>query len=74
MAHSTNTCKGKHVGLSEIAAIAGVPRQTAYHWTKRESFPEPTDELAMGKIWDRADVVQWYRGYRAAGEAVERYG
>lgn len=49
------------VGLSEIAKLAGVSKQTAHEWTKRESFPHPFATLAMGKIWVKGEVVRWLK-------------
>jgi predicted DNA-binding transcriptional regulator AlpA len=47
------------VSISEIAALAGRPKQTVLHWTNREYFPEPVGELAVGRVWNRSDVVKW---------------
>lgn len=44
------------VGLAEVAAILGVPRNTAYVWRWRGQLPKPITELACGPIWHRKDI------------------
>ena len=43
----------------EIAALFGVTRQRADQLSRRDDFPAPTAELAIGRVWDRAEVVEW---------------
>lgn len=43
----------------EIASMLDVPRRTAERWVNRPDFPAPTDTLAVGRIWRRADVQAW---------------
>lgn len=48
------------MALAEVAALFGVTKQTAANWVSRDkTFPKPITELAMGKIYDRKDIVQW---------------
>ena len=51
------------LGVSEIAALFGVARQSAHRSTQLASFPEPLTRLATGPVWLRGDVEQW-RGRR----------
>jgi len=51
------------LGVSEIAALFGVVRQSAHRSTQLASFPEPLTRLATGPVWLRGDVEQW-RGRR----------
>lgn len=46
-------------GNAEIAEMFGVSRQRVSQLTARQGFPEPVAILAMGKIWQRADVIAW---------------
>jgi prophage regulatory protein len=47
------------MGAAEIAVRLGVTRQRAYQITSRRDFPEPLAHLAMGQVWDTADVEAW---------------
>lgn len=47
------------VGVSEIAAMAGVARNTAWRWSNREGFPKPAASLSQGRVWRRGDVERW---------------
>ena len=49
------------VSTVEIAAMLGVSRQRLDQPTRTEGFPEPTAELAIGRVWERADVEAWAR-------------
>lgn len=54
------------VGSVEIAEILGVSRQRVFAMadSRRLNFPQPAAELAMGKLWDRAEVEAWIRKNR----------
>ena len=49
------------VSTPEIAAMLGVSRQRVDQLTRGEGFPEPAAELAIGRVWERADVEAWAR-------------
>jgi predicted DNA-binding transcriptional regulator AlpA len=49
------------LGVSEIAALFGVARNTAWRWSREETFPAPAAELASGPIWKRVDIERWHR-------------
>ncbi len=47
------------VGITEIAAILGVPVRTAARYSDRSDFPAPLGQLARGRVWRRDDVARW---------------
>jgi len=47
------------VGLSEIAKLQQVARNSAWRWSRRPDFPEPVARLASGPIWRRAEIEAW---------------
>ena len=47
------------VGAQEIGVILGVSRQRAHQLVSRPDFPRPVVTLAMGKVWNREEVVAW---------------
>ena len=47
------------VGLSEIAKLHEVARNSAWRWSRRPDFPEPLARLASGPIWRRAEIDAW---------------
>jgi predicted DNA-binding transcriptional regulator AlpA len=46
-------------GLTEVAALLGVSKRTASRYAAREDFPQPIAHLAMGPIWNTADIERW---------------
>lgn len=48
------------LGVSEIADLLGLTRQRVLQLANDPTFPRPTI-LKGGKIWDRADVLEWAR-------------
>jgi predicted DNA-binding transcriptional regulator AlpA len=51
------------VAVAEIAAMLGVSRQRVYQLLEEDpTFPKPIEQLAVGRIWRRADVEKWARG------------
>jgi predicted DNA-binding transcriptional regulator AlpA len=51
------------VGISEIAAMYDVAKNTAWRWSQREDFPEPEARLSSGPIWKRPDVEVWGKNH-----------
>jgi hypothetical protein len=53
------------VALGDIAAMAGVPTDTASKWQRRGLLLEPVATTSAGRVWDRAAVAAWLtkRGY-----------
>ncbi len=47
------------MGLTEIAAFLGVSPQRVDQLAAGADFPEPTAELAAGRIWTREDIEGW---------------
>jgi hypothetical protein len=49
----------RYMGTAEIANELNVSRQRAGQLTAKPDFPDPFDILAAGKVWRRADIVNW---------------
>lgn len=47
------------VGIVEIAARLGVPRQTVDVWRLRGVLPPPKGEVGGRPAWDWPDVLAW---------------
>jgi len=47
------------IGAAEIGKLFGVSRQRVQQLVHRPDFPAPTADLAMGKVWESADVHRW---------------
>lgn len=43
----------------EIADLLGVSPQRVHQLMQRRDFPAPVAELAIGKVWERAAIVEW---------------
>lgn len=43
----------------EIAELLGVTRQRIDKLSRSDEFPAPVAALAIGRVWTRADVVEW---------------
>lgn len=57
------------VGAAEIGKLfGGISRQRVQQIVSRPDFPAPVADLAMGKVWESADVVRWARNH---GRTVE---
>jgi chromosome partitioning protein len=55
------------MGLSEVAELLGVTRQTVANWRSRgKDFPQPTADLRSGPIWTRSAIIRW-----AADNSIE---
>lgn len=55
---------GRLMGADEIGKRLGVGRSRVQQLINRKGFPDPFDELAMGKVWLTADVESWIRANR----------
>ena len=53
------------MGAGEIAKRLGLSRQRVQQLAERDDWPEPYDELAMGRVWLIADIEAWIRRQRA---------
>jgi hypothetical protein len=64
---SPPTVAGIEVGsIAEISEEFGVPRTTVTSWASRRTlsgFPAPLAKLAMGPVYDMAEVRAWHDGY-----------
>lgn len=54
----------KLYGLTEIARATGLPPNLVTVWHHRGRLPEPTARLAMGPVWEEADIWPWIAGHR----------
>lgn len=53
------------VSSVEIADRLGVKRMTVHQWRQRNvGFPDPLAQLAIGPVWDWADVEAWAKASR----------
>ncbi len=52
------------MGAREIEERLGVSRQRVQQLVTGTDFPEPYDELAMGKVWRKTDVEAWIVRFR----------
>lgn len=52
------------MGAAEIAERLQVTRQRAYQIINRKGFPDPIAHLAMGQVWEAADVERWITAHR----------
>lgn len=56
------------VGLSEIAAAAGVTKQAVANWRQRDCyFPKPVADLASGPVFDRTQIRSYLAHRRRKG-------
>ena len=51
--------KGRLVGRGELRRLFGVSATRTIQIAERPDFPEPLDELSVGKIWALDDVIAW---------------
>lgn len=47
------------IGAAEIGKLFNISRQRVQQLTHRPDFPAPVADLAMGKVWESADVHRW---------------
>jgi prophage regulatory protein len=47
------------VSTVEIAELLGVTRQRVDQLSRTAAFPEPVASLAIGRVWNRDEVVAW---------------
>ena len=51
--------KSRLVGRGELRRLFGVSATRTIQIAERPDFPEPLDELSVGKIWALDDVIAW---------------
>lgn len=52
------------VAIQEIAAMLGVSKQRVSAIIKTHpDFPEPDDELSIGRVWKRSRIEAWIKIY-----------
>jgi predicted DNA-binding transcriptional regulator AlpA len=44
--------------------LGGISKQRVHVITSHRNFPEPYQELAMGKVWRKSDVEAWISQHR----------
>ncbi|WP_436530605.1 helix-turn-helix transcriptional regulator [Actinoplanes sp. HUAS TT8] len=59
------------MGAGEIAKRLGLSRQRVQQLAERDDWPEPFDELAMGRVWLKADIEAWIFEQRTAPSAAD---
>lgn len=60
------------IGISDVAALAGVDRHTVYVWRVRSQapwpkrgggyqpgFPEPADHYGQAPVWRASQIIDW---------------
>lgn len=52
------------MGAYEIQQRLRLSRQRTYVLINRRDFPAPRWQLAMGQVWDAADVEAWIAEHR----------
>lgn len=52
------------MGTAEIRQRLRISRERAYQLVNRRDFPEPYQRLAMGQVWDAADIEAWIKVHR----------
>ncbi|GIF14136.1 hypothetical protein Ate01nite_41680 [Actinoplanes teichomyceticus] len=52
------------MGAGEIAKRLGLSRQRVQQLAERDDWPEPFDELAMGRVWLISDIEAWIQRQR----------
>lgn len=53
------------MGAGEIARRLGLSRQRVQQLSERDDWPDPYDELAMGRVWLIADIEAWITRQRS---------
>ncbi|MCX4598322.1 helix-turn-helix domain-containing protein [Streptomyces sp. NBC_01549] len=59
----TNTAPSPHVGVTEIGEMLNVSRQRANKLVARADFPAPVAQTKAGRVWERAAVEKWEKGW-----------
>lgn len=57
--HAAAPLTQRYCGTAEIGMAFGVNRQRVQQLVHRPDFPAPVADLAMGKVWESADVHRW---------------
>ena len=58
--------KSTTMRLIEIAELLGVTKQRAHQIASQPAFPTPVGEDHRGWLWDRREVTEWAKTWRAA--------
>jgi predicted DNA-binding transcriptional regulator AlpA len=62
------------VGVREIAIRLGVSRQRIQQLADRDDFPEPFQQLTMGRVWWEHEIEDWIRGWHTGDPSCEPAG
>ncbi|GAA2706130.1 helix-turn-helix transcriptional regulator [Actinoplanes palleronii] len=62
------------VGAREIATRLGRSRQRIQQLAEQDDFPEPFQELAMGRVWWEHDIEDWIHRARDGDPAGDVCG
>ncbi len=57
------------LGAAEIAERMGLSRQRVQQLAERDDFPEPYQELRMGRVWLEHDIEMWIMAFRQSPPA-----
>ena len=60
----TKTTKAPVMSVAEIADYTGRSPQMVIHLAKDDGFPTPIADLSCGRIWDRDDIVEWFKSMK----------
>jgi predicted DNA-binding transcriptional regulator AlpA len=61
------------MGAGEIAKRLGLSRQRVQQLAERDDWPEPYDELVMGRVWLISDIEAWIDRQRAEDSSPDRF-
>lgn len=50
------------LGITEVAEVLGIHRDTLAEWRRRPGFPIPDVQLGTSPGWRRSRIVAWARG------------
>ncbi len=53
--------RGRLLGISEVADMFGVRRDTVDKWRTRDVLPEPDADLHAGPVWWETTLIRWAR-------------
>src|SRR5438552_12703086 len=66
------TAESELIGVSEVAALAGVTRAAVTNWRARgtDRFPPPAAEARSGPLYRQADIEFWLAARNTIGEST----